>query len=146
MTRIEIAPWRRGEPVDATGSLLLHPDGPPLTEADRGKPLLLLDSSWQHLPVLLCDLRGDFSLRSIPDGIETAYPRRSKLFADPGGGLATIEALFVASAVVGDPRHDALATYRHADEFLAKNRARLDAIAPARNLGEPSAFLDVRAS
>jgi pre-rRNA-processing protein TSR3 len=122
---VEIRSWVRDEPVDADGLTLLHPDGAPLSRADRGRPVLLLDSSWRHLPVLLRDLRGDFVLRSLPGGIETAYPRRSKNSEDPALGLASVEALYVASVILGDRRDDFLAAYRNAPEFLDRNAGRL---------------------
>lgn len=123
---IEIRTWRRGEPFDASGCLLLHHEGPPLTRADRGHPLLFLDCSWRHVHVLLCDVRGEFALRSIPGSVRTAYPRRSKLFDDPASGLATLEALYVASLVLGEPRDDLLASYRPASSFLSVNREVFD--------------------
>lgn len=127
---IEIRAWVRDAPVDAMGCALLHPDGAPLTSADRGRTILLLDASWQHVAPILRDLRGEFVLRSIPAGIGTAYPRRSKLFADPDGGLATVEALYAASAILGEAREDALARYRHAKDFLLLNATRLAELAP----------------
>jgi rRNA small subunit aminocarboxypropyltransferase len=122
---LEIRSWIRDAGIDALGGALLHPEGAPLTGADRGRTLVLLDSSWRHLPMLIRDLRGEFVLRSIPGGFETAYPRRSKNSADPGSGLASVEALFVASAILGEPRADLLEGYPFADEFLERNAARL---------------------
>jgi pre-rRNA-processing protein TSR3 len=120
---VELRVWSRGEPVPADGFAVLHHEGSPLTPADRGRPILLVDCSWQHVNVLLCDLRGDFVLRSLPEGLTTAYPRRSKLFEDPRAGLATIEALYAASVILGDPREDVLATYREAPAFREANAA-----------------------
>jgi ribosome biogenesis protein Tsr3 len=128
---VEIRSWAREQPVDVSGAILLHPDGPPLSPADRGRPVLVLDSSWRHLPVLLRDLRGDFALRSIPGGIETAYPRRSKHGADPAPGLASVEALFVASVILGNRRDDFLERYRFADGFLSLNARALGRLGAA---------------
>ena len=50
--------------------------------------------SW--LPRLLACLHGEPIRRSIPGNLQTAYPRVSRLFEDPEGGLASIEALYVA--------------------------------------------------
>jgi pre-rRNA-processing protein TSR3 len=51
----------------------------------------------------------------------TAYPRRSRTFTDPERGLASIEALFAALALLGEPRRELLDGYRWAAEFLAAN-------------------------
>ena len=69
---------------------------------------------------------GALHHRSLPDGIRTAYPRRSKLFDDPEGGLASVEALFAATAIVGIPRFDLLDHYRWADQFLELNAKRFE--------------------
>ena len=51
----------------------------------------------------------------------TAYPRRSRLFADPAQGLASVEALYAALAILGRPRPELLEGYRWASEFLRAN-------------------------
>ena len=80
---------------DAGGFILLEIGAPPITPADGGKPILLLDSTWRLLPSIRAKVRGDFIPRSIPQSVRTAYPRVSKVFSDPDG-LATIEALYAA--------------------------------------------------
>jgi len=122
---VEFRTWVRERPIDVGTRTLLHPDGPPLSSADRGRPLLLVDCAWRHLPQVLRDVRGELIPRSIPAGFATAYPRRSRLFADPSSGLASVEALFVALHVLGVPRPDLLEGYRFADAFLERNRERL---------------------
>ena len=69
----------KGFRFDATGFLLLSVDAPPLSAADAGHPLLLLDSTWRYLPDLEAAVDGDPIRRSIPPGVVTAYPRRSHL-------------------------------------------------------------------
>ena len=71
-------------------------------------------------------LRGDPVRRSIPGGIETAYPRKSKTFPDPEAGLASVEALFVASVVLGEEDATLLAGYPFAAAFLERNREALE--------------------
>jgi pre-rRNA-processing protein TSR3 len=100
--------------------ILLHHEGAELTSADRGRPLLLVDSSWRHLPELLAAIDGDLTPRRLPP-LVTAYPRRSKVFADPAAGLASIEALYAATVILGAPRPDLLAGYHFAEQFLAAN-------------------------
>lgn len=112
----------RGKPdlrFDATGFILLAVDAPPLSLADQGHPLLLLDSTWRWLPQLNACVTGEPIKRSIPGELRTAYPRVSKTFEDPAGGLASIEALYVARKLLGDEDPELLHGYHWQDEFLA---------------------------
>jgi pre-rRNA-processing protein TSR3 len=59
----------------------------------------------------------------IPDGFVTAYPRRNKEGNDPGEGLATIEALFIAAAFLGFWDETLLEKYYFKDAFLKENEA-----------------------
>ena len=61
-----------------------------------------------------------FPKRSI-QGIRTAYPRSSKLFEDPDGGLATVEALYAAHRILGKDIHGLLDYYHWAEQFLLLN-------------------------
>jgi pre-rRNA-processing protein TSR3 len=111
----------RGKPnlrFDATGFILLAVDAPPLSLADQGQPLLLLDSTWRWLPQLNACVTGEPIKRSIPGELHTAYPRVSKTFEDPAGGLASIEALYVARKLLGDEDAELLHGYHWRDEFL----------------------------
>ena len=111
----------RGKPelrFDATGFLLLAVDAPPLSIDDAGKPLLLLDSTWRWLAQLQDCVVGEPVRRSIPGGLRTAYPRVSKVFDDPAGGLASIEALYVARKVLGDDDPALLDGYHWKEDFL----------------------------
>lgn len=82
------------------------------------RPLILLDSTWRLLPQLQAGLQGKCLYRSIPGGVETAYPRISKLSDDPMGGLASIEALYLALRCLGDDRPEILSEYYWKDAFL----------------------------
>lgn len=104
---------------DATGYTLLAVDAPELTPADAGRPLLLLDATWRHLPALMACLEGEPVRRSIPAGVRTAYPRRSKLFQDPDRGLASVEAVYVARRILGEDDPSLLDGYHWKAEFLA---------------------------
>lgn len=94
-------------------------DGETLSEADMSSGLLILDGTWrlaqrmerpfQQLPV-----------RTLPP-IRTAYPRKSKVFADPTDGLATIEALYAALRIMKRPVDGLLDCYHWKDEFLKLN-------------------------
>lgn len=116
----------RGKPgfqFDATGFTLLAVEAPPLSLADAGRPLLLLDSTWRWLPQLLACVTGTPVLRSIPGDLRTAYPRVSKVFEDPEAGLASIEALYVARKLLGDDDATLLDGYHWKEAFLASLRA-----------------------
>lgn len=110
---------RPGFTFDATGFVLLAIDGPALSAADRNHPLLLLDSTWRWLPALRECVAGAPLVRSIPSQVRTAYPRTSKVFDDPDAGLASIEALYLARAVLGDPDPSLLDGYHWKEQFLA---------------------------
>lgn len=114
---------RPGFTFDATGFLLLAVDAPPLSTADAGHPLLLLDSTWRWLPQLRACVTGSPIERSIPGGITTAYPRMSKVFEDPAAGLASIEALYLARALLGDVDASLLDGYHWKDAFLTSLEA-----------------------
>lgn len=109
------------EKPDLSRHLLLAPDAPPLTAADAGRPLLLLDASWRHAARMRKAVEP-VEARSLPPGWRTAYPRRSKIFADPEAGLASVEALFAASCVLGARDDSLLSHYPWRDIFLAQNR------------------------
>lgn len=109
---------RPGFRFDATGFLLLAVDAPPLDVSDRGHSLLLLDSTWRYLPQVAACVEGEPIRRSIPGHVRTAYPRVSRNFEDPSGGLASIEALYLAKRLLGDDDPSLLDGYHWRDEFL----------------------------
>ena len=114
---VEYAPERR---LDASRRILLHPDGEPLVPADAELGLLLVDCAWRRVPQLLATVDGEPIRRRLPP-LATAYPRRSRIFEDPSRGLASVEALYAALALLGRPRPDLLEHYRFRDAFLAAN-------------------------
>ena len=125
---LEFLPYPLRAKPDFSRHLLLAPDAPPLSRADAGRPLLLLDASWRHAAAMRKAVEP-VEARSIPPGWQTAYPRRSKTHADPETGLATVEALFAALCTLG-LRDDALLRfYPWRAAFLDLNRARLPAVA-----------------
>lgn len=117
---ITFVPHRIDRRVDVGRRLLLHPDGELLSSADAGLPLLVVDCSWRRLPQLLAALDGELIPRRLPP-LVTAYPRVSRQFADPQAGLASVEALYAALAILGEPRAELLEGYRWAEPFLAAN-------------------------
>lgn len=119
-------PFRRGPP-DLSGGILLAPDAPPLTAADAGRPLILLDASWRHAARMRNAIGAVAAVRAIPPGWKTAYPRTAKQYTDPPAGLATVEALFAALYALGERRDDLLQFYPWRETFLLLNGLAPDA-------------------
>jgi len=106
--------------LDAGRRLFLSPEGELLSERDRGLPLLLVDCAWRKVPALLKTIDGDLIPRRLPP-LATAYPRKSMVFEDPGEGLASVEALYAALALLGEVHPELLAGYHWREQFLAAN-------------------------
>jgi len=104
---------------DLGNYIRLAPDAPVLTAADAGRGLLLLDGSWRWAAKMTRRFI-DVPPRSLR-GVVTAYPRVSKLYPDPEGGLATVEALYYALHILGRPTTGLLDHYRWAADFLRLN-------------------------
>lgn len=112
---------RPGWTFDMTGFTVLGMDAPELSEADAGRPLLLLDSTWRLLPQIEACLVGEGVRRTLPV-VATAYPRISKIAEDPMGGLASVEALYLAKLMLGERDDALLADYYWRSEFLKNLR------------------------
>ena len=113
---------------EAEGYTELAVDAPPLSISDRSRPLLLLDSTWRLLPKVRSKVFGETVRRSIPEVWVTAYPRVSKDGSDPTGGLASIEALFVAQALLGNVMPGLLDGYYWKARFLELNAASIKSL------------------
>jgi pre-rRNA-processing protein TSR3 len=110
-------------------------DGPGLSKADANLGILLLDGSWRWASPMNRDF-AHVPPRSLA-GIQTAYPRRSKLGSDPEEGLASIEALYAAYRILGRDTTGLLDRYRWMDEFLRLNASLFsdDQVGPASRAG-----------
>ncbi|MEM9025397.1 MAG: hypothetical protein AAGB06_00530 [Verrucomicrobiota bacterium] len=117
---------KAGLEVDVGGKMVLAVDAPPLSREDGQRELVLLDSTWRLLPDLQKCLQGEPVYRSIPGNFETAYPRVSKVGDNPVGGLASVEALYLAIRLMGENRLGILDAYHWRDEFLRINEKRLE--------------------
>jgi len=115
-----ILEYRHDRRFEAGRRVLLSPEGEPFGPADAGSDLLLIDCAWRRVPQLLARVDGELAPRRLPR-LVTAYPRKSKTYADPDAGLASIEALYAASVLLGEPHPEWLGQYRWRDEFLAAN-------------------------
>jgi len=120
MPGVRFVSVRGGQRVDAGRRIWLHPDGDELGPADRGIGLLVIDCTWRRVSKLSKCIDGELLRRRLPK-LVTAYPRRSKLAPDPEHGLASVEALYAATALLDGSRPELLAHYRWAADFLAAN-------------------------
>lgn len=93
--------------------------GPPLSLGDCDKGLLVLDATWK-LAKRMENVYREVPVRSLPL-CKTAYPRTSKANDDPAGGLATIEAIYLAHTILGRETQGLLDNYYWAEEFLLTN-------------------------
>lgn len=117
---VQFVNWKPELALEVAGRFLLHTAGEELSPADADLGILLVDCSWRRVPQMLRALDGDPPRRRLPR-LVTAYPRRSTTFDDPDAGLASIEALYAATCLLGTPRPELLDGYRWRDEFLAAN-------------------------
>ncbi len=142
-------PRPRERPTDVPPGVLLEVDSeaPELRADDLREPAtearcLVLDATWARVPSLRRRLVLDpqrHVRRSLPPGLVTAYPRRSKLYEDPGSGLATVEAIFAVSVIFGEPRADFLRSYVWRGVFLERNSEVLARLGPRDSvLREPT--------
>jgi pre-rRNA-processing protein TSR3 len=106
-------------PLDVTEYVRLGIGGPIISEADRDRGLLLLDGTWR-LAARMEPFYQHVEVRSLPL-VQTAYPRKSEVYADPDEGLATIEALYAALRLLNRDTHGLLDHYHWREQFLAKN-------------------------
>jgi pre-rRNA-processing protein TSR3 len=120
MAGVRFVSVRGGKRVDAGRRIWLHPDGEEIGPADRGIGLLLIDCTWRKVSKLSKCIDGELLRRRLPR-LVTAYPRRSKLMLDPEHGLASVEALYAAVALLDVPRPELLERYRWAPDFLGAN-------------------------
>jgi len=104
---------------DLTGYIRLAAQGAPLSAADAVAGLLLLDGSWRAADAMTRQF-AHVEPRSLA-GYITAYPRVSRLGADPVNGLASIEALYIAHKILGRPTSGLLDHYHWAEQFLTLN-------------------------
>ncbi len=106
---------------DLSNYILLTMDGSPLSEKDSAFGLLLLDGTWRYAERMRQQLQCPLVERSIPNGFRTAYPRRQDDCKDPAKGLASVEALYIAYAVMGRDVRGLLDHYYWREKFLESN-------------------------
>ncbi len=118
------------------GQWLLHPDGVEIDVRTSNSldgfgqeptPVLsVVDCNWRRLAGILCKVEGPLPpMVKIPSGFETAYPRKNSQNLDPQGGLATIEAIFIAAGLMGQWDPSLLDKFHWRREFFQINHQRL---------------------
>ncbi|MCB1082632.1 MAG: hypothetical protein KDK63_05760 [Chlamydiia bacterium] len=107
--------------------LLLDLEAPPLSSADQGKQLFLIDGTWNYAAVMHRQIPHPekWTRRSLPANIRTAYPRKQTVCVDPIRGLASVEALFMAHLILGYATEGLLDHYYWKDDFLFLNSSML---------------------
>ena len=113
---------RRGT-ESLNGYVRLGLGGPPLSRQDAESGLLILDGTWRWASGMEAEFQA-LPVRGLAPWV-SAYPRTSKVFDDPTGGLATIEALFAAYAQLGRSTEGLLDSYHWKNRYLELNEARL---------------------
>lgn len=110
------------------GRVLLKLGAPELSPADAAHGLLLIDGTWRYTAKMLRAVEAwpglDLRPRRLPETWKTAYPRRQTeavACPEPAAGLASIEAVFAAFAVLGWDCAGLLEAYPWRDEFLRLN-------------------------
>ncbi|NDD57644.1 MAG: hypothetical protein EBZ47_00105 [Chlamydiae bacterium] len=110
---------------DLSNYILLGIDAPLLTREDADKGLFLIDGTWRYASVMQLNIVTPPSLmvRSLPSDWITAYPRRQNDCPDPKRGLASVEALYAAFAILGKNTEGLLDNYYWKEDFLKKNKS-----------------------
>lgn len=106
---------------DLSGYLLLKVGAKPLTSADAGRGLFLIDGTWRLAQLMEKQLPFVLEARSLPAIYRTAYPRRQTHCPDPEAGLSSVEALFLSARILGRPAEHFLDFYYWKDCFLKLN-------------------------
>ena len=110
---------------DLSSYVLLTLDAPCLSIEDAGYGLFLIDATWRYAQTIFKSLPKPhrFISRSLPPYFQTAYPRKQDDCSDPGRGLASIEALFIAYHLLGRDTAGILDSYYWRNSFIKNNQA-----------------------
>nr|AFD03130.1 hypothetical protein [uncultured bacterium W5-77b] len=111
-------------PHSLDGYIVLKVDAPPLAESDAERGLFVLDATWRYAHRMYKNiaLPDDVVYRSLPSHFLTAYPRRQDDCLEPGKGLASVEAIFLAYFLLGRNPQGLLDNYYWREPFLEKNQ------------------------
>lgn len=112
--------------------ILLHHEGECLLtlrpQFPKASAIAGVDSVWRRLPKITGRIAWEGNraprLARIPGGFRTVYPRVGQPKHDPDGGLATIEALFIGAALLGNWDPTLLERYYFGRKFVEVNATR----------------------
>ncbi len=112
---------------DLSRYVVLDLEGEELSTKDSDCGLVLIDATWRLAGKMTKELHFLHHLpkRAIPQGFQTAYPRRQLDCKNPEAGLASIEALYIAHTIVRRDCSLLLDNYYWKNEFLQKNNGKL---------------------
>ncbi len=117
--------FHKNAPISQPQSdVLLHVNGVPIQEYTKKiQSIAVVDCVWKKVEPALKLMENPLPpLVKIPGDFVTAYPRKSKYEnLDPEGGLATIEAIFIAGAFLNNWDESLLSNYYFKKEFLKCN-------------------------
>lgn len=102
--------------------VLLTLDAPVLTKKDKDCGIFLVDATWNYAEKMVKSIKEPMILRSLPNTLKTAYPRKQDDCTDPSRGLASIEALFAAYFILERDTTGLLDQYHWKDSFLEINK------------------------
>jgi rRNA small subunit aminocarboxypropyltransferase len=116
-------PYPLRAPSEVNGYVVLTLDAPVLTAKDSERGLLLLDATWNHAAGMFHVVQKIPGLiyRSLPKELRTAYPRYQTGCSDPERGLASVEALYAAYAILGRDTAGLLDNYYWKEQFIELN-------------------------
>ncbi len=106
---------------DLSNYILLKVGAPPLTADDCNFGLFIIDATWRLAKVMEKQLPWKLEARSLPSHFKTAYPRKQTDCPDPGSGLASVEALYIAHHILGRSTENLLRDYYWEKSFLRQN-------------------------
>lgn len=103
--------------------ILLTLNAPVLSKEDACRGVFILDGTWRYAEKMLrfATASQPFILRTLPNSLKTAYPRRQDDCPDPSKGLASIEAIYAAYFFLGRSTEGLLNNYHWGDQFLKEN-------------------------
>lgn len=103
-----------------SGYVLLTLDAPMLSKEDQHLGLFLIDGTWNYAKVMERQI-PPMKKRRLPNGFQTAYPRKQTGCLKKEEGLASVEALYVAYSLIGRNPDGLLNHYYWKNAFLEKN-------------------------
>jgi pre-rRNA-processing protein TSR3 len=104
------------------GYIQLDLEATPLSKEDSNHGIFLIDGTWSLAKTMSKSVNQKLIKRSLPRDLKTAYPRRQTECADPGRGLASIEALYASYIILGKDTSNLLDNYYWKDSFLKINQ------------------------